>query len=61
MSDEGQKTKYFIIPMLSSINNVTKFVFRRVEEKVYDFKTLFYILYFIQFALIKNGYQYAQI
>ena len=49
-SGEGQNTKYFILPTLSSTNTITMFVFGKVTEHVYGSKTLFYILYFIQFA-----------
>ena len=56
---EGQTTKYFIISVVSSTNNRTLFVFRKVTGDVYGCKTLFYILFFIQFALIQNGCQYV--
>jgi len=35
------KTKYFIIPILSSTNTITMFVFRKVTWDVYGCKTLF--------------------
>jgi len=49
-SDDGQRTKYFIIQMLSSTNTIAMLVLWKVTVDAYGCKTIFYIVYLTQFA-----------
>ena len=54
-SEEGQKTIYFIIPILSSTNTITMFVFRKATVDVYGRKTIVYIIYASYSVAFKIG------